>query len=357
MNKFITIWFIYISAFVPIVAADSGAITDRYIAFAIQGDLRPARALFNELDESSPGADRELAARFRQRFVERSAQPQPTSGNALIDEIVTAYQDYWTDALMQGVSLSAGSSSPESALLDILRAHGLPGPSHSAEQTTHALLRSAAEAQGFHALFGPAPPLQDLLLWRGQAEARFTVELTDQERAVIVMFLSDFHSQGWKHYATLGLASTTGWVDGGTLYCIEGAYAQGTEAFEVSYLKHESRHLADLEQFPGLTSADLEYRAKLTELAFASESLRTLLQDFTRKSAAHGESPHAVANYRVTRDLYRELYGNTFAGDAEAWQTFSVRRVNRSARALLDRNTQALQARTVQAELRSLHGS
>ena len=53
-----------------------------------------------------------------------------------------------------------------------------------------------------------------------------------------------------------------------TLYCVEWAYAPDTENFEVSYLKHEAQHLADFQRFPGLPSAELEYRAKLTELAF-----------------------------------------------------------------------------------------
>ena len=42
-----------------------------------------------------------------------------------------------------------------------------------------------------------------------------------------------------------------------------------SETFLVSYLKHEARHFADTLDFPNLSGADLEYRAKLTELAFA----------------------------------------------------------------------------------------
>jgi hypothetical protein len=184
--------------------------------------------------------------------------------------------------------------------------------------------------------------LQDLLVWRTQREAEFEVILTDQKRTVSVVFMSDFHSLGWKHYASLGLASTTGWVDDGTLYCVDGMYERDTETFEVSYLKHESRHLADLEQFPDLSAADLEYRAKLTELIFASKTQRRLLDDFTAKRAPNADSPHAAANFRLTNDLWRELYDTPFAGGEQAWMSISRDKVSRTARRLLAMDTTRL---------------
>ena len=88
-----------------------------------------------------------------------------------------------------------------------------------------------------------------------------------------------------------------------------------------------------------LPAADLEYRAKLTELAFASDTLRSLLEDFTTRGAPIGGAPHAEANHRVTQDLYRELYGRPFAGDSDVWMTLNAARVNRAARRLLQRDS------------------
>jgi len=156
--------------------------------------------------------------------------------------------------------------------------------------------------------------------------------------------MTDLVSMGWKQYATLGLVSTTGWVEGERLYCVSWSYDRSSENFEVSYLKHESRHLADLERYPALKSADLEYRAKLTELAFASTSQRSLLDDFTTKSALNPDSPHSYANYRVTRDVYRELFDQPFPGTANPWQEVSTQAVRTAARDLLQRNTEILQA-------------
>ena len=119
-------------------------------------------------------------------------------------------------------------------LAGALRQHSALDAAPSLE-ALHATLGPAIERQGFHALISPAPPLQDLLVWRTQETRYFEVELTDLTRSVQVAFLSDFSSLGWKEYAALGLATTTGWVEGDTLYCVEWAYEPGTEGFEVSY--------------------------------------------------------------------------------------------------------------------------
>jgi hypothetical protein len=345
MKVIIYICFISILFFCSELIAANYSITERYIALAIQGDLKPALHLLAEVDSSSSASDQELAAKFHQRFVQRSESPSIASGNALVDLVVAEYRDYWAGALLQTAERTANAMSLETSLIDTLREQGGLRLPPTVEEDTWERLRQAVADRGFYVLVETAPPLQDLLIWRKQTEKQFEIELTDQVATVNVVFMSDFYSLGWKHFAALGLASTTGWVDQGTLYCVEWVYAEGTETFEVSYLKHESRHLADLERFPGLSAADLEYRAKLTELAFATRTQRRLLDDFTIKGAAGSESPHAQANHRVTHDLWRELYGSSFPGGTDAWMTVSRDKVNRAARRLLVRDTKRAERR------------
>lgn len=328
--------------------ADSGSsLVDRYVALAIQGDLQPARAL---LDGTSGGAvpgttEAELLTRFRQRFVELSEPSSPGSGNTLVDRVVSAYRGYWRQSLM--ADAGAGSKSDAERQLQLALAAALSQSEYGAAALStdapYAALTPALRSQGFHALISPAPPLQDLFVWRDQETREYEVVLTDQRRTVRVAFLSEFSSLGWKDYAALGLATTTGWVDGDTLYCVAWAYAPGTEQFEVSYLKHETRHLADFERFPGLSSEELEYRAKLTELAFAAQTAQRLLEDFSAKGAPNPLSPHAAANYRVVRDVYEDLYGKAYPGGEAAWNAVSAAKVNRVARRLLERHTESLE--------------
>jgi hypothetical protein len=232
----------------------------------------------------------------------------------------------------------------QNALLEILEDSAQGEPDADASDVFERL-GAELRQRGFHVLDTPAPPLRDLFLWRSEEDVRYTVRLTDRSQPVQVTFISDVYSQGWKAFATLGLVATTGWVEGERLYCIGDSYDRNSEDFRVSYLKHEARHLADYQRFPGLPSADLEYRAKLTELAFASQSMRQLLKDFTLQSADNPDSPHAYANYRVSRDVQRALSDAPLPESTPAWGSVSVSAVNRAARELLEADTRALIAR------------
>jgi hypothetical protein len=322
------------------LGSESGAVTDRYIAMAIRGDLRQAGDLLRSEESGGWPGSPELADRFRLRFVDRTEPLSPDTGVALLDEAIAAYRSYWARSLL------AESPQAENDRMLHQALGRLPGIENATGDPRNApvALNEAIGGLGYGVLAIPAPPLQDLFVWRGRQDRDFTVELSDQTRVVHVAFLSDFVSRGWKDYATLGLAMTTGWVEDGVLYCVERAYAPHSERFEVSYLKHESRHLADLERFPDLRSADLEYRAKLTELAFASQTVQDLLADFTAKSAPNPQSPHAVANHRVIHDLHLELFGRPLPTDRYPWRSVTAGPVNSAARRLLSRDTEALEA-------------
>ena len=121
------------------------------------------------------------------------------------------------------------------------------------------------------------------------------------------------------------------------------AWDQTSEHFEVSYLKHEGRHVADFELFPQMHVIDLEYRAKLTELAFASSTLPRILKKFTDNGSANRDSPHAYANYRVSRDLYQALFGTAMPESGDPWFQVGADKVNPAARALLEKHTLLLE--------------
>ena len=118
------------------------------------------------------------------------------------------------------------------------------------------------------------------------------------------------------------------------------AYDTASENFEVSYLKHEARHLLDLERYPQMDSVELEYRAKLTELAFADHTARRILQDFAEKSAQNPTSPHAMANWRVIHDTYWALFREEMAEGFDDWAQLNAGDINRVARELLASKTE-----------------
>lgn len=330
------LWILSASAF----AGDSDSVSNRYISEALQGDLSRAASLFNVINpDTAPISDVELASRFQERFINQSEDLSPGTGDAFIDAVVSAYRKYWVLTLMGDMSSQEGEEFLESSLRQVLSRQGkVDFSGHVA--SVFEFVGEIFDEKEVHYLNTPAPPLRELFLWKTEEKRNYSVKLTDRTQKVSVTFMSDIYSMGWKQYAALGLVATTGWVENGRLYCVESAYDRSSESFKVSYLKHEGRHLADFEQFPDLQSADLEYRAKLTELAFSFNSTGQLLGDFTSKSAPNPASPHAYANYRVTRDIYREMFGEPFPESGDAWQKIDTQSVNKAARDLLQRDTE-----------------
>ena len=325
-------------------ASGSDSVSDSYISLALQGDLSQAESLFAGLNRNTAQASIvELAERFQARFIDQSEDLSPATGDAFTDAVVSTYRKYWVLTLMGNMSKPEGEAFLNASLQQVISQRGQVEYSNQSSDIFE-LVGKIFDDKGVHYLDAPAPPLRDLFLWRTEQRRNYSVRLTDHTQKVSVTFINDIYSQGWKQFATLDLVATTGWVEGDQLYCVDGAYDRSSENFEVSYLKHESRHLADFERFPGLQSADLEYRAKLTELAFASSSTRQLLDDFTSKSASNPASPHAYANYRVSRDVYREMYDKPFPESGNAWQGITTQSVNKAARDLLQRETKLLQA-------------
>ena len=337
----LTLLFLLSSA---VSAEDRKDVTQQFIKLALQGDLSVAHSLFSGQDtQHLSSGSIELSRQFQSRFVDQVADASPGTGDALADSLVTAYRTYWKLGLTGELSGQQAGIFLEKALAEILASHDIPvEPQPSSD--IYQKMGLALTQRGFHFLEADAPPFRDLFLWKTEEVRRYSVRLTDGSENVDVVFLSDLFSLGWKEYATFGLAFTTGWVTDGRLYCIDWAYDRQSEKFEVSYLKHESRHLADFRDFPGLSSADLEYRAKLTELAFASTTALRLMEDFSRKSIPNPQAPHAYANYRVTRDIYRQIMNESFPESTQPWAGISTAKITRASRSLLEADSSRLRA-------------
>lgn len=320
-------------------AGDSMA--SRYIALAIQGDLSRASTLLQEESTGEETMAVTLREKFDQRFLSPGATDEDIFARGFMGGITLAYQEYWKNALLGDSSHDLQLETLETRLAAVLRRfYGKPTDGSSVYQGLHEAFRS----QGIHFLDSPAPPLRDMFLWQSEKPGKYAVQLTDKRLVLNVHFMNDFLLRGWKDFASLGLATTTGWVEDGILYCLDWAYDKESENFQVSYLKHEARHLVDLAQYPDMESTELEYRAKLTELAFANRTLQRVLDDFTEKAAQNPDSPHAMANWRVVRDMHWALYGEELPENFTEWGRLDSGKVNRLARRLLALNTQTYEA-------------
>jgi len=110
-----------------------------------------------------------------------------------------------------------------------------------------------------------------------------------------------------------GLSGTGGWSNGdGLIHCVKRHYDLESESFRVSLLKHEAQHASDQSRYPGMSSADLEYRAKLVELIYSEE--RQLLGRFLQEAdAANPGNAHGLAAERIVRGFARRQDGDGLA--------------------------------------------
>ncbi len=76
------------------------------------------------------------------------------------------------------------------------------------------------------------------------------------------------------------------------------------------------------------SSADLEYRAKLTELSLANQSLYQLIEFFIMNANYDSENGHSVANYCAIRDVSKAVFGREFEKDMQQWKSIPVSRIN-----------------------------
>ncbi len=313
----------------------------QYVSLALQGNLRPAAALFDSAAALTP-EEAELAASYRRRFILRDEEwPVTPQASPLMLDAMAAYRDYWTRSLMGELGPAEGQAHLTLEIRRVLAAHG-----HAADlPDTEVLgqLKERIEAQGAHMLGGMTRPYLDLMLWTAQDSTQYEVELTDVVQPVNVVFLSDFLVKGWSHFATFGRAYTGGWATKEALYCLREDYDLESEKFTISYLKHEGRHFADYPRFPALEQADLEYRGKLTELVYARESLFTILDHFVATGQQNPNAPHAYANFAVTSDLSRALFGDDVR-DAARFRSVDVELIHQKAGALLVDHTPRLEA-------------
>lgn len=214
---------------------------------------------------------------------------------ALLNDILRLYQIYYRDVFYCGL--------PETEAADKLlrQLRILLDMPEADEALLTARLQAAFEAEGYHALFGKTQGYYGPYIWKETVPTVYRVALPDGAADYTVNILKGFVFRSWMDYLTFGRYGTGGWASpDGTINCIEQAYDFESERFRVSLLKHEAQHAVDMKRFPGISPAELEYRAKLVELHFSSDL--SLLQKFLSEADERKTSDsHAAASARIKR--------------------------------------------------------
>ena len=210
------------------------------------------------------------------------------------------------------------------------------------EDTLFDNVETFIRGEGYFAQSGRTPPLIDLMIWTSNNTAVESVELTDGTYDVELNYIDEFVSFGWSNFAAFGMASTGGWAKEDGLYCICRYYDLDSERFKLSFLKHEARHYVDFGLYPDLQPADLEYRGKLTELAYSEEGTYRLLEQFTKAANRVENAPHPLANWYLVEGLSELLLDGKRPVDASAWELIPKDQIRQAARRLLQNHDNKL---------------
>jgi hypothetical protein len=211
------------------------------------------------------------------------------------------------------------------------------------------------QSKGYYFLGGYTLPYRGPYIWKRIERQEFDVELSDQMRKVTVFFMHDFLMRSWLHFETYGASGTGGWVkrdqppyeDG--LYCVADCYdlkrLEDDEGFQISLLKHEAQHFADLTNFPELNSTDLEYRAKLVELIYYT-SVEDCLVRIIREAVNDSSNPHEYAAHLILKGLSEQVFDEPLVHDESRWQIIDYSVIREDARQMLDENTRSMRTNT-----------
>lgn len=292
-----------IAAATPAGTSNTTDILGQAAGAAIQANVPRALQLLKDVDPSAlPEKDRQFVLCMRERFGTEADHSKPEAG-PLADRLLDTYRDYWRSAALRPADREGEEQRLESRLRSLLGA-----PRHAGIDELEPLVAAALAKDGFHSLQGQTGLLRELMIWSREDSNLVTVALPEGPQRVKVVLLDDFKSMGWGYYAACGRRGAGGWATDEAIFAVVPRYASlDSEEYRVSFLGHEAQHFADKVQFKGLEPWELEYRAKLTELALADVTRPKILSKFIEDQSDNPVSPHSYANKRLLADLVQRL--------------------------------------------------
>ena len=258
--------------------------------FFVRGDIKGAIEFMREHDEY-----RDILPEYVAIFEEEKYLSYDIPSD--LNDILLLYQIYYRDIFYCGIPESKASERLLEGLNDIL------GTKDVDEVILGNNLQELFKNKGYCSQFGKTQGFFGPYVWKETIPTVYKVELPGGTAEYKVNILKGFVFRNWMDYLTFGRFGTGGWASpDGTINCIEKAYDFNSEKFLVSLLKHEAQHTIDMKSFPGITTEELEYRAKLIELHY-SNNLALLDKFLAEASDERPNDSHALASFRVKKEF------------------------------------------------------
>lgn len=315
-------------------------------SYALQEDVGKILSVLDTIpDTALTEEQRAVKKQYFHRFKHQGEEVAYNTNDPMLRSLLQVYYSYWKKALLNKSRKQQYDEQLKGSVVAFLRSHNYKPDSVSQRDITNNFgqhLKVFLKQQKYYSATGKTGGLFDLFVWPKEDTTTYLVKLPETEVNTTIIFIDSTITMGWQEYATFGKYYPGGWATKDFLYSVRKAYDTTSENFKVSYLTHEAQHFADYKTYPQLTGADLEYRAKLTELVFARETLYTLIQNFIRNANQEGRNSHAFANYAVIRDLSKRIFKKEFVSDVEQWKRVSPAKISKTGERLLKQHSRAL---------------
>lgn len=314
---------------------------------ALRGEMHKVFEILDTLTiENLNEEELEIKRKYYKRFISKTEKYDYNTSDTTIINVVDMFHSYWNDVMINNEQLDiADSLFIESMSRYLFNSNRGSSPQASIKNNIYNQTNSFLKERGYYSnAFGKTGYLFDLFLWKTESVKNYTVELLDENVNVTVYLMDDFISTGWSHYTTFGKSYTGGWANREALYCVVNAYDTESENYQISYLTHEGQHFYDYEKYPNLIQKDLEYRAKLVELAKSKTTTKQIIRKFVINASNQPENAHAFANYCVIRDLSKLLFNKNYTKEKSDWMSIDSELIRVKSEELFRINTNKLDA-------------
>lgn len=350
--KKIFVLFLLLACQTPFAQENQPFEFNKIYSYVLQGDVAKVLAVLDTLpNERLSLEEKKIKEKYFHRFKYQDQVMDYNTDDVMLQNILKIYQTYWEQALLGKENDEKYESELKKNIASFLKKNNYTYQQDSVKDTLSTQdiednstrhLKNFLSEKGYYSATGKTAGLFDLFVWSTEVPIEYTVDLPETEVNTTIIFLEDVVTMGWEEYASFGKVYPGGWATKEELYAVGKAYDTTTENFKVSYLKHESQHFADYKKYPHLSGADLEYRAKLTELIYAEETLYKLIRSFIRNASSEGRNPHAFGGYVLIRDLSKEIFGKDFVSEMEQWECVPSEIIKKESQNLLKEHSDAL---------------
>lgn len=297
----------------------------------IQGKLLEGIAYLKEYPDKN-----ELVEKYNDLFREDDPVYGFINVSELISSLLKIFHDYYRRVFWKNEDLVEAEKTLYSSLKEIA---GIPQDSLIENDNLDELISDLVNNEGYEYLGGMTSGYYGPYIWKETKKVQYEVLLPEGRRSLTVNMMDGFISRSWLDYISFGETGTGGWANEGGLYCVERLYKNVflKPQFQISFLKHESQHQADLERYGDIHTKDLEYRAKLVELIYYPDL--SLFEGIMREADGENkENAHSYASYVIIRDLSRKIFQEDYVAELELWKE-KLPMIQSYAKELLDAHT------------------